>query len=240
MLHLRYGNHQHQPGEVEYARSRETQYTDDDQPMIVRDRWDLNGWLIGTSTTDIQNKLRTLVTAYGRHNQRIGLFDDAGNMLIGLQPSETISGIKVTRPPSLPDNRNAAHVTFLPYAITVEGEIPIQGSANMVVEFNETLDFEGGGPLFGHVETIDTLPQKQRRRAATVYRAVQQGEAVGLFSRPVVPAPLWPSALVGFPRVRKGRPVRRGNALTLWPVSWSYVFESATPLFGEPHFWGAV
>lgn len=240
-LHIRYGSYAHQPGEVEYSRERFVEFNERDQPWLVRERWDLNGWLLGNDPNDMNLKLRALQIAYAKPNQSIGMhFPNGARTDVFLSPASTLSGIKVIRQPTLPDNRNAAFVTFLPYAISLEAEFPYNGNANMVLEFSETLDFEGGGPLFGHIETINSLPQKQRKRAATVFRAVQSGRAVGLFSRPLVPSPLWPADLVGRPRVRKPSAIRRGNGVTHWPIEWSYTFESVFAMFGEPNFWGFV
>lgn len=237
-LHMRYGNFRHEPGEVEYSRTVTTDFDAIDRPLIIRERWDLQGWIVGTSTADVQAKYRRLAAAYSIENQSIGMWNGGNPTDVYLDRRNTISGVKVIQRPSLPDNRNAAYVTFLPYAITLEAELAANGNANMMVEFEESLEFEGGGPAYGHIETLDTLPIKQRRRAATVYRAVQRGRAVALRSRPLVPAPLWPSELMERPRISKPSPRRRGNDVIFWPIEWSYVFESAQPMFGEPNYWG--
>ncbi len=72
--------------------------------------------------------------------------------------------------------------------------------------------------------------------------ATQSGKAVGFLSYPTPRAPLWPGALLNDRmRVSYTSPHRSGHdggqAYTNFGVQWTYHFESAVPLVGQPNTW---
>ncbi len=195
---------------------------------------------------DIASKQNALVAAYRNQNRDLVLYMPDGrtpshhvyraSQMIGHQ-------IRVVRPPSFPTATGAQGVTHLDFTIALQCERLRSNitPAAAIKSFSESLDFEPAGPRYGYMEVKHGLPQKQQLRAHTVFRVRQSGSAVGLFQRPPVPPPLWPWDLVQpIPRVHKGEPRRVGNQLIDWPISWSYDYESAFQMFGEPHLWGVT
>lgn len=244
MLRLGYGTFRHAPGECEYTHSAQTERTEGQTPKWIRHRFDIRGCIIASGTAAIAARVTALKAAYSRDGQDFKILDDANNALPGsLLSGNCIGGVRVVSPPSFPDNRNAAYVTFLNYQLTLEGDEAITSgtAANTYSAFQETVESEGGGPRFGYIEQNRGRPIRQLLREASVYKYTQAGRAVGLFSRPSPPAPLWPEYLIEAPRIREVTPFRIGSGAALdyrdFEVNWTYRFEADVPLRGGPHVW---
>lgn len=234
-MFLQYGTHKHAAGEIEFSRDVETLYLDSQIPYAEKHRWTLQGTLFGTSTDDLDAQVAKLEAAYRQSGKDLVLYKNNGAPTqLRLLSQGSLDGIKVVSPPSFPTNRGAAYVTFLPYRVTLEAEYPVSGQSQLV-SFRETVQRSGGGPNVNVLETLETPPVFQTGKLFPAYRAVQAGEAVGLFSTPFVPPPLWPANQVRPVQTAEGSPERRGQALIRWPISWSYEFASATPFFGKPN-----
>ena len=136
---------------------------------------------------------------------------------------------------SFPEGVGAEGITYRNYSLAVEGLL-LTGDGTLL-SFVETLSFSGGGPTYGHIETLTGLPVKQQLRNYTVYRVTQQGQAVGISGYPSVPGPLWPAALMRGGSSERRSPRRIGNSYTEYPITWQYEFEAAFPLYGNPTRW---
>lgn len=235
-MYLKYGSYQHAANECAVVISREGLFSRDRIPLGFRERWDIQGRLQATSQGAITALIAGLQAAYGRCGQDIGLyFDDGTATAHHLASAATAGGTRVVTPPSFPEGKGAEYSTFRNYAVAVEGEVV--DTSHPLLSWIESLNFTGGGPEFGFLETINGSPQKQLLKQATTYRATQQGEAVGHGSYPFVPAPIWPAAEhVHLREVSYQTPVRKGlsGLTTEFPVRWSYTFESELPLIGGP------
>lgn len=209
---------------------------------------DLDGTLIGTSVADIDEQLLALVDAYSRDGGDflvINTVDGVSTQLATcLFSKKTLGGIRVMRRPNLPDGRNASGVTFLNYRVTLQATVRATDAYTELRSFQETIQFSGGGPRRGHVETRVGLPQPQIWTQNQIYRAVQFGQAVGLYERPVAPLSIWPTSLVTNPNVTHigGRLVGGGvgRGWMDFGIRWRYRFESSLPFLGEPADWGEI
>lgn len=239
IFNVAYGTYQHLPGTVEYSRTQEIIRAPTDEPMFIQERWDLNGLLNATGFSDCHTQAGNLIQAYASDGKDIGLLANGQPTHMVLYNAATISGVMVTRRPSFPSNRDAAYITQLPFSITVEAQLPVGGTDSfLITKWEETLDFEGGGPLRGYLETLIGKPQPQQRKEQTIYRAIQAGSATGLYFRPTPPAALFPAALTKRPAIRKISPQRRANGDVEWGITWRYEYESDSPLSGDPTLWG--
>lgn len=240
---VQYGNYVHAAGEVEYAINKTAKVSDRGFPVAELVTVDMEGMLFSDSPSAMDAKVVALKAAYAKNNQDWRVVADGISLAISVAASETIGGINVTVPPMFPSNASAAYVTLLKYRMQLQWEVPITDQFYALKSFSETLTFSGGGPRFGHMEVALGLPVKQKLRANTIFRVTQQGSAVGFYATPVVPDPLWTDALVEYNPERTvatgitkgpiGEPLR-----TDIPVTWKYVYESATSLSGRPNFWG--
>jgi hypothetical protein len=84
---------------------------------------------------------------------------------------------------------------------------------------------------------LNTPPQKQKIYTYSTYSATQRGEVVGYRAYPQVPNAIFPNALMKAPVIERQSPRRRGNGYEEFPVSYTYEFQSATPLVGKPNVW---
>ena len=178
--------------------------------------------------------------AYFVHGKDIALLYDDGTLSNHFILSALCrGGTRVVRQPTFPEWQGAEAGTQRTYSIVVEGEV--LDKSVTIGSFHERLSFNGGGPMFAHLQPLQGLPQKQLIYESTPYQVSQDGEAVGIYSYPVPPGPIWPSALKENPRIRQGQPRRSGPVgkpfYTDFPISWSYRFESALPLVGKPNVW---
>lgn len=243
MAFVQYGNYQHDPGEVELQVQQTVQETEAGTPYSVLTRFSLSGMLVGSGLADMNAKVAALAAAYSQNGYDLGLMDDFGAPThLVLLSANCLGGSRVTVRPSFPDLRRAAMVTFVPYQIELEGEVLVADRPTDLLEFTESISRSGGGPRFGFLEPLNGAPIKQQLKKKTVYRATQRGRGLGLLARPTVPRPIWPAALMESPTIETGSPRRRGFGADLvytrFPVSWSYEFQSAVPLIGDPNAWG--
>lgn len=196
--------------------------------------------MIASTQLILNTGILGLKAGYSRNGQDLAiLFDDLSLTNHVLISATTIGGTMVTNGPDFPEWRGVELGTVRTYSITVEGDVYNIG--NYLLDFTESLEFEGGGPMIAFLQTLTGLPQKQQTAESTPYRVRQEGSAVGLYAYPNPAAPIWPAALERAPTLRKGSPKRSGligaPVYTEFPVSWSYQFADVAPLVGNPNIW---
>lgn len=153
-----------------------------------------------------------------------------------LRSSASLGGVRIAARMSYPEGKGAEHVTYRTYVVEFSALVPTgSGAGGGVLSFEETLTFEGGGTVYGHIETLTGKPVKQTLRKQSLYKAVQEGRIVGANGYPNIPPPIFPNALVKSPMIAKSsaRPVE-GHRLE-YPFSYRYEFESVTTLDGVPN-----
>lgn len=217
--------------------------TDAQTPYAERIEVDLVGELVGTSVSDINTKVAALIAGYAYGGSDFKVVNDSGTLLrLSIASSGTLGGIRIIRPPSFPSNKDGAYATFMPYQISLQADVPVTNPDTVLVSFQETLSFSGGGPVYEYLETRVGPPQRQRVTDQSVYMATQEGSAVGLYNIPTIPSAIWPANQVRNRSVSAigGKLVGSGaNRRYMYKgVRWRYEYKSASPLYGEPHHWG--
>ncbi len=234
-MFFKYGNYRHADNEVALTSAkREPLYNQRGEVVQVRKTINLQGVLLGTSQSQIQQQVATLEAAYSKNNFDAGLYHDDGTPSPHfLDTSASIDGVKVVSL-EYPSGDGAEYATGRTYTIVLQADFIANGTP--LVAFEESLQFVGtGGPRHVFVPTLNGLPQKQTVHATTSARIVQSGSAIGLLAYPVIPSPIFPSAEHTDRReVDYRSPESRGNNFINWPVRWSYHFESVLPLFAQP------
>jgi|ERR1043165_294140 hypothetical protein len=236
-MYLRYGGYTHAANEATVSIDRENLRNEADQWYAIRETWNITGQLIATPLALLSIAIDQLLVAYEIPFQDLDLL-----LNDGLTPSShflrnagSISGVQVIRGPSFPESRGAEYATYRTYNIVVQAEYPVADSG--LLNYTETLQFSGGGPLYGHLVLLDDLPQKQVLNANTPYRCVQHGQAVGYATYPLPAPSIWPGALMKAPDIVWTAPRRRGLGYQGWQVEWTYEHEDARALVGLPHLW---
>ncbi len=209
-------------------------------PYIEVTRWRIRGMLRSQtgSRDEIGQKIRALNRFYTGTLTSMILYYPNGSTKSQHQllSANSIGGIRVIQPPTYPDMKGPTYITFHEYELAVEAHIPIR-TDQIYVSFVEELAFEGGGNRYGFLEPLYGFPIKQLLKQNTKYVCIQSGRAVGLWSRPVVPNPIFPFAQMEAPRYVKTSPRNTNGTNTEYPIAWQYRFESASRLSGNPNRW---
>ena len=207
-------------------------------PYEYRERWDVQAQVFGDDQAALKVAINDVVTAFSIQGGDLLLYHNDGTTLSShtLVNAATLSGVRVVSGPSFPQGQGAEYATYRTFNVALEAEFPAT-LFDGLIEFEETLAFEGGGPLFTHLQPVNGPPQKQLLAEFTPFRAMQDGHAVGYLSWPLPSLPIWPGALVRAGSPRRTSPRKRPGGFTHFPVQWRYEFESVLPLLGDPHVW---
>lgn len=238
---LTYGNYRHALAETGVSIRRETIYASTGVPLATRERWRIQGVLHADSPQDVTRAIDELTAAYAQPGKDVVLY-----LPDGVTPSahvilarHTLGGVRVVRPLEFLQGTGAEYSTFRSYTIELEADLPLQGEANVLVRWEETLSSSGGGPRWVYLATLVGPPVRQQVQESTPYRVTQVGRAVGYRDYPTPAEPIWPGACHHDATVITRRTPRRVGsgstaADTEFEVTWHYQFESLAPLVGRP------
>ncbi len=243
-MYLRYGSYTHPLGESAIFISRDPVETDAQTTYAIRERWDIQGLLANPTglVADMSAAINALEVAYARGGYDLTLLmpDGITNSQHLIDSSTTIGGTRIVKPLSYPKGGGSEYVTMRHFTVSVEALIPVSGPTDLM-SFHETVTYTGGGAKYGYLEPLAGMPIKQLLKRNTVFKATQQGSAVGLYTYPIVPFAIWPAHLVHLPNLPYDTPRRTGFGgavnYTEFLVEWAYEFESSTPLNGNPSRW---
>lgn len=114
---------------------------------------------------------------------------------LSVRSSETVGGVRVVQPPSFTAGEGGEYSVYRKGEVAYEYMIPMSGvGRNFVWEWKEEVSFTGsGGAMKALTETKTGNVDRQRSRRNSICRATQSGTIVGLFQRPAMPRPLFPS-----------------------------------------------
>jgi len=234
-MYLQYGDYSHNTGECEITTTRSSVYTPRQERWAVRERWNIKGLLLNPSGDLAAMKVleQALVSAYNYDGYDLTLYFDSGVASSkSMDSSSAVGGLRVVQPVSFPTNSGASAITHTEFTVAVEGLFST-GEVDLV-DFHETLSFSGGGPVYGHLETLTGRPVKQLHRRFSTYRAQQHGIATGLTGYPSIPSAIWPNSLMQTREEERRDPQQINGSTLNYTLSWRYSFESAYPITGNP------
>lgn len=234
---FKFGSYTHDDQELSLGVVTEAQLTAAGVVYAHTKRFDIRGLLIGDDVADITNKIRALETAYQARGVDAVLYQSDGTTETAhaLKNAQTISGVRVVRPPSFPF-APACYTTWQQYTITLEADYAVNPGdpATNILQWRETVETFGGGPQYAWTQPIIGTPVRQIVRQQTTFKAMQSGSAVGYQTWPTPPAALFPGALLERPRIMRESPRRNGNGYQEYQISWNYIYESSSQLTGLP------
>ena len=225
-MFLKYGSYQHDPSEVALMIDKEAILSPDGVQFAERIRWDIVGRIHASNQATVNAAVKALEAAYSRNNQDAGFYMDDGtptaHVLIN---SQSLYGVKVVRPPRFPQGDGGEFSTFRNYQISLEAEYPTT-TDGVLMGYEETIQFRGtGGSKWRLRETLNTVPQIQFIKQATVIHVIQQGRAEAVGAYPYPPNPIWPDYehldLREIGRASMRDKYRRKS------VTWAYHFSAA-------------
>jgi hypothetical protein len=208
------------------------------RPLRYLTRCSIEGWLEGDSQAELSLEEAALRLALLRPYQDLRLLTDSGaTTSVSLINAQSISGVRVLAF-DFPGDTGAEFATLRRFTAEVEAEFLIPGTENVVLSFTEQLSFTGnGGPdvvLRVPINTPDIVEQEVS--PATAFYAVQSGQAVGHTRRPEPNPPKFPAAkqIGKQQQISEFGPKRVGQGFVEFGVSWTYYFQSASPLVEHP------
>ena len=242
-MQLKYGNYTHPDSEATVVISASAEIDSRNRVYQKRHRWDIAGYLQASTQALLKVEIDSLVGAYGLHGRDLIFYDNAGNVFHSLLNVNTIGGVRVVNGVNFPESgeNNAEASTYRRYTMTVEADVSGGLAANTILEWQEVIDIQGGGPRDVFTELISGSPHKERVNDQTVYRATQTGSAVGWQAYPIPPSAIWPSSEMRSDRKGPSHGIPKltgsgsGMTLTHYPIEWGYSFASAGPLTGLPN-----
>jgi hypothetical protein len=231
IIRIQFGGYMHPQGTTAYTLDRQTVFDQRKRPIAEQATVQISGRIHGDDPADLQAKWIDLEDAYSQVGVGVhfNINIDGASSIFGIDGGNTIGGIRVTKKPSIQDTMGNAHQKYLGFSVELQAIVPFANSLTALVSFRETLSFSGGGPRTAMIESLYGPPVKQQTRAQTIYRATQSGQAVGMFGRPAVPAPLWPAHWTGDYSANREGPEMFGNVETNHGANWSYQFEADSP-----------
>lgn len=237
-MQTKYGTYSFDANSTLLSASARTMFNRGGQPYSLLRSFTVSGYLSASGQAAITQAENALKTALAVPFRDLVLCHDDGSVSSeALLNAGSITGVKVTQGPTFSTTMGPEFATLRSFSFTAEAEYPLAGTANLLLDFQETLSFSGGGPLYAMRRAINGPPQRQLVYPATEYRCTQQGMAVGYAAYPAVPGPKFPAALREAPMVARKAPQRMGNGYQGHEVSWRYEHESAGPLVGVPSLW---
>lgn len=233
---LRYGSVSFDAGSCEVTLDVQALVNQRNVPYCQQMQMSVSGYLSGDNTTAVNLACEQLEVALATPYRDLVLYTDAGLAThLALYNAGSTTGVIVSGP-RYPSGKGAELVTYRKFEFTARAEYPIGTGRNVLMEFSESISFQGtGGPRFILKPALVGPPQKQIVQQRTTVRATQGGRAVGYLDYPTEPPPLWPQA-----EHLEQRQVTRtggrfhGAAWQEFAVQWGYVFEANGPLAGKP------
>jgi hypothetical protein len=242
-MKLRYGSYTHELAEASIAITRQPQLNDAGVPCAYTERWEIRGDVRPSTVTQaaITTAIRALEAAYSVNGRDLVLLQDDGAVSAHrMISSQSIGGVRIVGPPGYSESNNGQYAWGRSYQITAEADFAILTPGAAIVSWSESLEFRGGGPRYVTQEFRNGPPLRTLVSQYTPYFAAQSGSAVGYFSTPNFPGPIWPGAEDQPNRsIRYDAPKAVGNGAALrytnYGVSWSYSFTSSSALGGSPN-----
>lgn len=215
----------------------------------------IEGRLYCSTEAAFMTAIGNLTDAYSEDGLDLKLeWPDETNTDLDVDSSTTLSGVRVIEPPHCPRVDSVAYApgAWWPYKIALEWTEELIADDELdrnVIEFSESCWINN--PLSGADESGAAPPRVTLDETITGYgvkhavcekpksSATQSGRVVGWFSSPAIPAPLWPEALMCPVEISSvsGPEIRHGTNNRRYGFSYSYRFESSTPLEKKVSAW---
>lgn len=234
------GRYTHPAGEVTIAQwGWTTEFSDRGVPIKRKYSCGISGEMIGDDVADLTARLIAFERAYAKQNQTVGMFTEAGAATAHvLTTGNALGGVRITGV-VYPDGGGTEYVVSRKFSATFEADYLITdpGSANSVLEFTETISFQGtGGPRFIYLFPITGPPEKQTVQQKTTIVITQSGSSTGRRSYPPVPPPLLPAdEHIEARNITMVGPKNQGGDKTEYGMQWSYTFETTSAPNITPH-----
>jgi hypothetical protein len=229
---LKYGGYSHSDAEVSVVINKQPTWTNIGTRKGYIERWEVRGILHAADADALRIAMGVLESAYSVDNYDLVLYaSDGSTVRHAMLNNGSPTGVKIVDF-AYPSGEGAEYTTYRTYSFVAEAEYL---TATGFDTYQESFEFSGGSEAWIMITTLFGPPIRQTVAQQTPYRCVQQGNAVSLNARPTPPPPAFPGLEhVNERRIMYATPQFLRNGNTMYPVQWSYLFESSTPIFGFP------
>ena len=237
MIDIRYGAYRFEPGLQTYRFAIRPSFNDTFLRASQTYEAEVKGYLhVPASVDDVDapaylvRKINELKAALAIDGQDFRSLNSAGQTIDEIRSAEMLGGLRVIEGPTFEENGPGELVRKRTFRVVFGAEKiladTLGGGTPADVSKVQSVTFEGdGGPRFVLVETLNTPPVRQQTNQFTKCKCVQEGTIVRRYSRPAIPAPLYPASEKHDLR-RVAFIEREGNT---FEVNWTYIFERETP-----------
>lgn len=239
-MYLKIGNRMRPFNEANASINYEPMYDASNRIMAINETWTISGTIVqqeNATQSNMSIKIRQLQADFNQQRPSLVFIEDNGvtETALKLDAGECLDGPKVLSA-SFPQTEEDVYPTGVSYSVvlTAKKRSPI-GDANPILEYNETLQPSGGGPVYVVVGGAINYGERQLAKQHEPWRCVQRGRAVGLYGRPIPPPPIWPQALSRRTPPTLHTPRILGPIPQEFEVEWEYHYEWPVALVGTPH-----
>jgi hypothetical protein len=205
-------------------------------PYMEEFEIDCEGKVFGSGQAQLTAAENQLRAALAVPRQNFFFLQDSGApSAVYILNAATVGGTYVVRGPDFTGRDGSEYANQRNFSFTVGFKLPVADPANTLMEYQETLEYSGGEPVYAFKPAVNGPPQLQRVWYQVPYRVVQTGYAVGFRAYPTPPPPVGPRTQP--PVHRKTSPGREGVGNVGWRIDWQYVCESGGPIVALPHLW---
>jgi hypothetical protein len=237
-VQLKWGSYPFDVDGVRVATMSERLLSENQVPYGTRTTFRVSGWMLGSGQSDLSAKQRLMEIALRNQYQDLILYqNDNARSATTMLNADANGGLVVTAGPNFPGEEGAEYATQRRFDFEVTGEFFFAAAQTLILNFSESLSFDGGGEVYIMKPAVEGLSQRQLVWENFHQTVIQRGRAVGLIREPVIPPSIWPFALTKKPRYDYQSPRRIRNGYQEIEVSWEYVHEWPTPLVGRPNIW---
>lgn len=197
----------------------------------------VQGRIQGTSQSDIDSKVNTLVAAYDTPGNKWEFKRDDGTNIGQSLIDTNLIGYIQPRFFAFPNSKGPQYATKRDYTISLEAMYTVAGAGN-VLELRETLVIIGDGLAKNVVVPVTNgTPFMQTVMSNTPVFAQQRGFAIGAASYPASPGPLWARPIWDGDTSSETliTPERVNGGLINYRTEWNYNFSAISSLAGTPN-----
>lgn len=205
-----------------------------------REFWSIHTVLTAASQSALQTAITAHLAGMKQNNVDLTFYTDAGaetaDKIVNSQTSDGIT-YKGHEFPGMFPGQWGAHTehVYVRYVVT-HHEATVLDVENTILFYNQSFQFNVGGSDYEVLGAFTGPPVTQFTMQQVPCWGIQQGTAVGMFSHPQPPGPLF--AVPIKPRtspITRKTPQKFGRVQNWgYPTSWRYLFESPFPLDGTP------
>lgn len=230
-MNISYRGHTFSVGTAGVVIAKRSNLNEMKQQLSITNIVNITGAIVEANEANLLAAIAAMENAFSEGDGDFAMTLPGGATAFQLLSGSCIGGVRIATPVNYPEGKGTEFVNRRSFNIVLEGDVETPGASGYLVSYAETISYTGnGGARVALLEPLNGAPIEQTTHQQTVCRATQSGQAVGFMAHPSVPSPYFDGMLNDKWNVNYSTPKKQGDAYINFPVSWSYQFESATPI----------